>query len=181
MKFNRFILIILLVFVGAADFMLWRQATAPVAPPGDSVVIDLDTVWVYDTIYSEGPTIYVEKTVPVPSDVDTAAILQQHYTMRVLHDSVHLRDMATVFIIDTLFRNDIVGRQIRYDLATFDTHITLQPKKPRLSLSMGAQLGKEEAAVLGGVRYKRSEFLAGYDFRHRSPSLTFKYDIIQWP
>ena len=178
------ILIILMVAILAS--MAWMEERWESQPPAGEPKIDLriDTVWVHDTIQTPGPVVVREEVREVPRTVDTAAIVQQYYTARVLSDTFHLRDMATVRITDTVFQNDIVGRTIDYDLATLEPTVIYTPaagqKHPRVALSAGVQLGREQAALMAGVRIKRAEVLGGYDFRLRAPSITFKYDILQW-
>lgn len=151
-----------------------------------AVEIRMDTVWVRDTIQTSGPVVVREEVREVPASVDTAAILQRYYTARVLADTFHLRDVATVFVQDTLFQNDIIGRSVDYELATliprleFSAPPAAASSSPRLALSIGAQLGTEQAAVMAGLRLRRAEILGAYDLRLRAPSLILKYDLWQW-
>ncbi len=148
-------------------------------PCGDDVDLRIDTLWVHDTLQSPGPVEvkYREKT--VPADVDTAAILQKYYTERIMADTLRLKDMATVYIRDTVYMNNIIGRYVDYDLARLDISATA-PRAKKWALSLGTSIGRQQAAVLAGIRYKRADIAAGYDFRQRAPMVTLKYDILQW-
>lgn len=154
--------------------------------PGQPLVeVRMDTVWVHDTISEPGPVVVREVVCEVPAAVDTDAILADYYTRRILSDTLHLRDVATVCITDTLFRNDIVGRAVTYDLAELTPEIICHnvPRNrypARLALSAGVQLGRGQAAVAAGVRIRRAELLGAYDLRLHAPSITLKYDILQW-
>ena len=147
------------------------------------VELKIDTCWIHDTIRTAGPVVVREEVREVPAAVDTAAILSAYYTERIISDSFHLRDVATVRITDTLFANAIIGRQVDYDLALLQPSVTVSganTRRPQLALSVGVQIGREQAALMAGFRFKRTEVLGGYDFRLKSPSVTIKYDIKQW-
>lgn len=189
---------LLLVLVAALAFDDERRTGMMTArhQPAEGLVVKLhtDTVWIHDTIRTAGPVVVREEVREVPAAVDTAAILSAYYTARTLSDTFHLRDVATVRITDTLLQNDIVGRHVDYDLAqVVPTAVTIYPSETptdriasrigtpvRLALSLGAQLGSEQAAVMGGVRFKRVELVGAYDLRLRAPSITLKFDVRQW-
>lgn len=146
------------------------------------VRLRIDTAWVHDTIVTPGPVIVRSEVRRVPADVDTADILRQHFTQKTLADTIRLRDMATVYIMDTVFRNNIAGRNVTYDMAMLEPKLEGTAKRQaRLALNVGVQLGQQQAAVMAGVRYKRIEAGLGYDLRLHAPSITLKYDILQWP
>lgn len=176
--------LLLLIMVGMAcreDCILGDKTAGHTSP---TVEVRIDTVWIHDTLYTAGPVVVREVVREVPARVDTAAVLAAFYTERTLVDTLQLRDVATVRITDKVFNNDIIGRQVDYDLATLDVSYDIrQPRKgtsPRLALSLGAQLGREQAAVMAGLRRKRSEFGLCYDLRLNVPSITYKYDVWQW-
>jgi len=169
----------------AVGCLLVRYCSRTV-PTDENPIVELhiDTLWLHDTILTAGPVVVREEVREVPADVDTAAIISSYFTARTLTDSFRLRDMATVRITDTLFQNDIIGRAIDFDLAqldvSYDIHEHRKGTPARLALTVGVQLGREQAALMGGVRFKRAELGVGYDFRLHAPSITLKYDIMQW-
>lgn len=142
------------------------------------VEVRVDTTWVHDTIVTAGPVVVREEVREVPAMIDTAEIIQRYYTARTLSDTFHLRDMATVRITDTVFENNIIGRTIDYDLASLQVSANVRPV--RLALTAGMQVGANQAAVMGGLRFKRTEVGAAYDMRLRAPSVYVKYDLKQW-
>lgn len=151
--------------------------------------VHFDTIVIHDTIHKAGPEVVREEVREVPAAVDTAAILSAFYTERILSDTLHLRDVATVRITDTLFQNDIIGRGVDYDLSVLQPTVTIYPTETterrngapvRLAISAGAQLGREQAAVMVGLRIRRAEIVGGYDLRLHTPSITLKYDLWQW-
>lgn len=160
------------------DCILGGHTSEPPMPE-----LRIDTVWVHDTLETPGPVAVREEVREVPARVDTAAIVQRYFTARTLSDTFRLRDVATVRITDEVFRNDIVNRTIDYDLATLD--VSLQSWKPRatparLTLNVGVQLGGGQAALMAGLRYKRTELAGCYDLCLHAPSIILKYDLWQW-
>ena len=163
-----------------AGYLLGSRVSSHTEEP--TVELRIDTMWCHDTIVKPGPVLVWEEVREVPADIDTMAIVQAYYTTRVMADTLRLQDMAEVHIVDTVVENKIVGRYIDYDLAHLDVTASVHGKTaaPRLALTVGAQMGTEQAALLAGVRIRRAEILGGYDFRLHAPNITLKYDILQW-
>ena len=194
---------ILNVVLAAIAFMLlvilgWKEdgdlqptATLP------AVEVRMDTAYVHDTIYQSLPPMVREVVRTVPAEVDTAALLEAYYAVRTYADTLHLQDVATVYLSDTVTENALHGRLVSYDLARLQPRITYLPpageptgtrievpgktSPARLALTAGVQLGSEQAAFMAGVRWRRTEFGIGYDLRLRAPSITLKYDVALWP
>lgn len=146
-----------------------------------TVELRIDTMWCHDTIVKLGPVLVWEEVREVPADIDTMAVVQAYYTTRVMADTFRLKDMAEVHIVDTVIENKIVGRYIDYDLAHLNVTTSVHgTATPRLALSIGAQMGTEQASLMAGIRIRRTEILGGYDFRLHAPSITLKYDILKW-
>lgn len=182
---NKSVCLFAMAMCFAVGCLLTDRCSRPMPTAEEPMVeLHIDTLWLHDTILTAGPVVVWEEVREVPADVDTAAIISRYFTARTLKDSFRLRDMATVRITDTLLQNDIIGRTVDFDLAQLDVSYDIHgPRKgtpARLALSVGVQLGREQAALMGGVRLKRTELGAGYDFRLHAPSLTIKYDILQW-
>ncbi|MBR4533074.1 MAG: hypothetical protein IKO85_00800 [Bacteroidaceae bacterium] len=192
---------ILNVVLGAIALVLvvllaWRE-DGDLLPPAalPAVEVRMDTVWVHDTLFLSQPGMVNEVVRMVPAEVDTAALLASFYAVRTYADTVHLQDVATVYLSDTVTENALHGRLVSYDLALMQPRITYIPPSadtrpasggtgqlspPRLALSLGTQLGSEQAALVVGLRLKRAELGIGYDLRLHAPSVTLKYDIWQW-
>lgn len=182
-------LCVLLIILGAIEA---RRHHTDVAQP-TMVRLQVDTLWVHDTLHVHHPAVVREVTRPVPAEVDTAAILAAYYTQRIYADTIRLRDAATVYLSDTLEHNMLCGRGVRYDLMQLEPTIIYDPppageaslnkrhsSSARLALTAGVQLGREQAAVAAGLRIRRAEILGAYDLRLHAPSITLKYDIIEW-
>ena len=87
-------------------------------PPPDTIQVEkVVTKWikgakVVDTIYVEGSTVYVYNDTPI----DTAAILSHYLTQAVTYiDTIRDSSLQAV-ILDTIFRNKIVGRKFEYKI-----------------------------------------------------------------
>lgn len=182
-------LCVLLILIGVLEA---RRLHSFVAQP-PMVRLQVDTLWVHDTLHVHHPAVVREVTRPVPAEVDTAAILAAFHTQRIYADTIRLRDAATVYISDTLEQNMISGRGVSYDLVQLEPTIIYDPppageasfnnrrsSSARLALTAGVQLGREQAAVAAGLRIRRAEILGAYDLRLHAPSITLKYDILQW-
>lgn len=175
------------------DCILGEDATQPSLLP--HVEVRMDTVWIHDTVVVSRPVPGKVIVRTVPAQVDTADILTAYYAVRTYTDTLQLRDVATVYIDDTVQENILRGRQMRYDLAQLQPRILYDPpnagnthigprngtSSARLALSVGVQLGSEQAAVMGGIRWKRTELGVGYDIRLHAPSILLKHDIGLWP
>lgn len=195
---NERILNVVLAAIALMVILAWKEdgdLLPPAAQP--AVEVRMDTVHVHDTIYASLPPMVREVVRTVPAEVDTAALLAAFYAVRTYADTLHLQDMATVYLQDTVTENALHGRLVSYDLARLQPRITYLPQagKPtgtrmetpgkaspaRLALTAGVQLGSGQAAVMGGVRWRRTELGVGYDLRLHAPSLTLKYDVALWP
>lgn len=130
-----------------------------------------DTVRLADTCWLESPVIEKEIPVPVPADVDTAAILKAYFTKRVYHDEVVSTPQITVTIVDTVYRNVLLGRTAMYDVKI--------PVHDRC-LALGMTIAPQTFCLLAGYRHKRAEFMGGYDFANKMPVVGVKYDLWKW-
>lgn len=79
-----------------------------------------------DTFYKYEVRV-LESQVIVPGVVDTAAILKNHFTNRVLLREFEKPDL-TISITDTLYQNDIIGTALHYNLLIRDTNIVINNK-----------------------------------------------------
>ena len=130
-----------------------------------------DTIRLRDTCFLPGPTIVKELRVPVPVDVDTAAILAAHFSKRVYQDEIINTPMVKVTVVDTVYQNMLLGRT-----AYSDINIPVRDK----SLSIGLTIAPGHTFVSAGYRFKRWNFVGGWDFVNRAAMVSAKYDIFQW-
>lgn len=131
-----------------------------------------DTVTLRDTVYLPGPPVVREVPVPVPAEVDTAAILAQHYTERVYTDYIIDEPYLRVSLTDTVFRNRIIGRTANY---------TYRAPSVRLNaLTLSAIAGHHHLSLMLGYRRRRTELMAGYDIYNRSFLIGAKRELFIW-
>lgn len=130
-----------------------------------------DTVTVTDSFFLPGPEIVREVPVPVPADVDTAAILAAHYTKRIYSDSLVSTPSLKVTVVDTVYRNQLIGRKVAYQMfrPVYDN-----------AFSIGVEVAPQAVCLLGGYQYKNWHWSAGYDFYNDAPVLGVKYDLWRW-
>lgn len=160
--FRFFFAVCLLLAAFAGGLHLGKRPVLP-APA--------DTVRLSDTCYLPGPVIEKEIQVPVPVDVDTAAILAAHFTRRVYQDEVVNTPMVKVTVVDTVYQNTLLGRT-----AYSDIKIPIHDK----SLSIGLTMAPGHTFVSAGYRFKRWNLAGGWDFANNAVMVSAKYDIFQW-
>lgn len=130
-----------------------------------------DTIRLRDTCFLPGPTIVKELRVPVPVDVDTAAILAAHFSKRVYQDEIINTPMVKVTVVDTVYQNTLLGR------TTFsDINIPVRSH----SLSIGLAVAPRHTFLAVGYRHKRWDFAGGWDFANHAVMASAKYVLFQW-
>lgn len=130
-----------------------------------------DTIRLTDTCYLPGPVVEREIPVPVPADVDTAAILAAHFTKRVYKDEVVSTPMVKITVVDTVFQNALLAR-------TTYSNINIPVRSH--SLSIGLAVAPRHTFVAVGYRHKRWDFAGGWDFANRAAMVSAKYELFQW-
>lgn len=160
--FRFFFAVCLLLAAFAGGLHLGKRPVLP-APA--------DTVRLSDTCWLPSPVIEKEIQVPVPVDVDTAAILAAHFTRRVYQDEVVNTPMVKVTVVDTVYQNTLLGRT-----AYSDIKIPIHDK----SLSIGLTMAPGHTFVSAGYRFKRWNLAGGWDFANNAVMVSAKYDIFQW-
>ena len=123
-------------------------------------------------------TIYIDRwlpseviKVPVPADVDTAAIVQQYYTQNVYNRPVIDNKLLQVNIIDTVYNNVLLGSTATY---------TMRIPQYRHGVSVGVVAGYNTLSVMGTYRYDRLGVSAGYDFINRGLVFGLQYRLFRW-
>ena len=106
---------------------------------------DIDTIYkpVTQVVYKQGNVIFVDKPVyvQVPTNVDTATILQDYYTKYPYKDTLKLTEgLGFIAVNDTIFKNRILNR-------TFDSHVNKITIKETLYLEQPPKV----MVFIGGV------------------------------
>lgn len=152
-----------------------------------TIVIDTSRV---DTSYTpkieyRDTTIYRTLINTIMQDVDTAAILREHFAKYVYIDSI-LDSSYVMIITDTVTQNKIISRSIQFEMYSFNKTVettinTEILKKESKSISIGPILTLSENTGLAGVVYltkKRHTILGGYDFLNKGVVIGYKYKLI---
>lgn len=143
------------------------------APKPTTMLPQADTVTLTDTIYRQAPAIVREVRVPVPAEVDTAAILATHYTKRIYTDTLINQPALRVIVRDTVWQNSLLERTA---IATYRPTIFRHTR----SVSLGLAVSPHTLGVLAGYRIRGHEWMVGYDIHNRGLFTTYKQDLWQW-
>lgn len=133
--------------------------------------IGTEIVHVTDTLFLPSPVQVDSIIVPVPAEIDTAAILNQYFTKHIYRDTLIQTKFVKVHITDTVYMNRLLGRVVDYNLS-FPVY--------NQALSLGTVGGYKNLSLLAGYRHKRWEFLGGYDFYNKSLMVGAKYTLFRW-
>lgn len=159
-RFAIFFCLLLAVFAGGHH--LGKRSALPA---------QRDTIRLLDTCFLPGPTIEKEILVPVPADVDTAAILSAHFTKRVYHDEIINTPMVKVSVVDTVYQNTLLAR-------TAYSQINLPVRNN--SLSIGLTMVPQHTFVSAVYRHKRWSFEGGWDFVNKEAMVSAKFELFKW-
>ncbi len=114
---------------------------------GETVTRWLPSVTVYDTIVVNGTTQYIYNDAPI----DTVAIISHYLTQAVTYVDT-IRDSALqAVILDTVFRNKIVGRGFNYKILRPVTINTYKPDRFQLIASFQSGVGINYTNHFNGV------------------------------
>ena len=112
--------------------------------------------------------------VPVPADVDTAAILNDYYRQRIYNDTLINDQFVTLMLRDTVYNNKLLGRTVHYNLSI------PQMKMPKHELMITGDVGYCTQVVMAAYKYKRIQLRAGYDFYNKAPMIGVGLTIARW-
>lgn len=151
------ILIIVIVYLRGCDS---SNTGETININGTSYVIikrEIDTVYqeVKQVEYREGKTIYKEVPiyVNVPAVIDTAAILNEYYSVNVYKDTLQLdSNLGYIAITDTITKNAVSGRIWNSDIkykTIHETIIVTEPPKNQYFLGIGGGVMQPNAVFLG--------------------------------
>lgn len=130
-----------------------------------------DTIYVTDSFYIDAPVIIDSIMVPVPIDVDTAAILQAYYTKNMYNREIISTPQLTVNLIDTVYNNRLLGSMVNYKIVI---------PQYKHDISIGFLAGYNALPLLITYRYDRWGMSAGYDLLNRSLIFGANYRLFRW-
>lgn len=133
-----------------------------------------DTLHLHDTVWIDQPQLTREVYIPVPAEVDSAAVVRDYYTQRIYTDTMQVTEVATVIVRDTVAQNTLTGR-------TFDFDIRIPKILPRdNAFGIGLLTGYGTTTVNAAYRYRNWQFTAGYDLRRKQPVFEIRYELFHW-
>jgi len=163
--FRNLKVIIIALLIGVIVFMRSCQPTPPdmkeyIKIGGTEYELlskNIDTVYekVYDTTIIYKPKWRIKKEtefIDVPVNVDTLAILRDYYTKYSYRDTVLVDKYGTGIIKDDVTQNEIVSRQIEWDLDIPIVKETITVKElPKNQLYIGAGMGLDKVNFINNV------------------------------
>ncbi len=112
---------------------------------------------------------------PVPSDVDTQAVLKDYFSKKAYNDTIINIPELKVTVIDTVTQNKVVDRFVYYEMKP-----PVVKQLPRYGLSVSAMVGYRTFPVMLELRKDKVGLLAGYDFYNKSPMIGAKIILGSW-
>ena len=109
--------------------------------------------------------------VMIPVDVDTAAILENHYKKNIYQRPVIDIPNLRVSLTDTIFNNILIGSS-----ATYQDSIP----QYKHDISVGFLGGYNTFSMLATYRYERFGISAGYDLINKSVVVGANYRLFRW-
>ncbi len=160
-----FILFLIVFVVGVLVGHTWHSC------PKAHTINNADTLLVWDTCYIPQPAETIR--VKMPSEVDTAYVVQEFYTEKLYRDTVFNNDTVMLVIQDTLWRNSLTSRT---------ASLTFNASRFVKANSVGLQgvTGRNTIALMGVYRHKRLHLMAGYDFIGGAPMVGAGYTLKEW-
>ncbi len=147
---------------------------------------DTSTVLIYDTLSYElkgNPKKSNAYSVDSSGAIDTNLIIQEYLTRFILTDSLQDSNV-TVVIRDTLFRNELTGRSLKYSLnkpvAITNTIVAPAERKARFYVGLFAQPGKSFSSGPEAF-YSGRRFLVGvgYDLKNEAIQTHLLFNILR--
>lgn len=171
----RILFVILFALFLVNALVEYRNQTPPVEP-GTQYEIVKRTV--HDTIYMPVHSPAEVIHVPVPADVDTAAIISNFFTKNIYADTVQLGDYIEFVLTDTVSCNSLISH--KFDVLSLpDVYIPPGAVSSRC-VALGAMTGRNLLALKCDLTIRRNQYSLGYDFINRSPIIGYSYRIASW-
>lgn len=173
-----------------ALLFLQRECSRPPAvdPVPDTIRITnviYDSVVVSKAVPVPYPK-YIYDTIPVPADVDTAAILRDYYNVRVYNRTLVDDKDLWVELIDTVHQNKLLAGvynyKIRKPLTIHETYIIHPPPAPRFQLYAGGFVtGSQDYFGAGPAVFAKTKrdhlYGAGYDAINKTAQVHMQWKI----
>lgn len=159
------ILIVLLVM-----YVSWRvgyrDGTRHAVPAYDTILV-CDTQW----LPAPSPIQVVQS--PVPTQIDSAAVVRDYYKQRIYDDTLIQTEFVSVRLRDTVYNNLLLGR-------TLDYKIKVPVPKYNNQIFVSADIGSHLQVISAGYQYKNLIYKAGYDFYNEGPVIGIGLTLKKW-
>lgn len=146
--------------------------------------IKIDTLRITNTITQKGKLIYQKDTLFLPQEpFDTLKAIDSYFTMRIQEYNYQDSNL-TLNILDTLYKNIIVGRGLNYKYNCLQKTITSKivdtvyiKNKIKFGLGLAASVGINKQintlSPMVGIGMNRCNISLGYDIRSNSVLTNF--------
>lgn len=135
---------------------------------------ELVKLYLHDTVYVDKPTQTEVIYVPVPEYVDTAAIIEEFFSMKVYADTIRPNEYVTITVTDTVYMNDLVRQN--FDVVTVPKLVYTR----RGGIGGGISVGKNIMQLRADLEIKKSNFSVGYDVINNSTIIGYNYKFKTW-
>jgi hypothetical protein len=148
---------------------------------------EIDTQYLKQEIKWNRDTLLVDTTIfiPVPTIVDTLAILKQYFAKNIYTDTLHLGDAGFVFVRDTISKNTIDGRfyhAIINQKTITETTIVKEPNKANIYFGFSSGVNKSGINNIGAdfILKSKKDIMYGLGLGADINKNTFVNASIHW-
>ena len=134
---------------------------------------------VHDTLYVPTPQPSEVIYMPVPADIDTAAILADYHNSYIYVDTVHIGQYIDLSVTDSVACNKLISHT--FEVLSIPEIIEVPPNAGfARCLAFGAVAGYNMAIVKADMTVNRHTFSVGYDVRNKMPVAGYSFRIFSW-
>jgi hypothetical protein len=182
LKVNLIVLLVGLVI----GFMGFKSCQEPnkINTTDTITTIKVDTLTITNTIREKGKLVYQKDTLKLPpAPFDTLKVIDSYFTMRV-QEYQYQDTNLTLNILDTIYKNIIVGRGLNYKYNCLQKTITTKivdtiyiKNKMKFGIGLAASVGLNKQintlSPMVGLGMNRCNVSLGYDLRSKSVLTNF--------
>lgn len=187
------------ILLGLIALILYFNGCFKPTPVTPIITVVRDTIWIHhDSTVISKPTVIQVNPPQIPSTYkpDTTydgilkqynVLLQNHFSQKIVTDTLHIDTLGIVSTIDTIQHNDLIGRKWQYHLKErqiTNTVTITQPYKPPNQVFLGGKVEISPDIEVGGgllFRNKRDGIIGvmgTYDFHRVGVELQY-YKLIK--
>jgi hypothetical protein len=158
-----------------ALYLVWKQPKPNIRETDEAYYYyDTTTVVHHHNAAQIIRTIVDTVHIPIPPNVDTAAILRSYFTLT--HHSDTIRDSSiTAIVSDTIGYNRLLSRSFSYQITR---PTVIQKKRPRVLIGINSDLLGRVEPTLSYAPDPRWLIHLGYSPTQNSPKIGFSYVLV---